>query len=123
MHTATTISALLLAFTQGVHAKNTNDESKLVRIPMHKVSDHEFVNRFMVKERNALLALFEDSASPPESFESLSLEEKFAVQRRYLRNQAKEVSGGESEVIKDYANAQYYGVVHIGSPPQGKMDR
>lgn len=118
MFRATTISALLLAFTQGVHAKNTNDDSKLVRIPMHKVTDHEFVNRFMVKERNALLALFEDSASPPESFESLSLEEKFAVQRRYLRNQIKEVSGGESEVIKDYANAQYYGVVHIGSPPQ-----
>lgn len=88
---------------------------------MHKVSDHEFVNRFMVKERNALLALFEEDieqGSGTTSFDQLNLEEKVAVQRRYLRKQLEEVSGGESEVIKDYANAQYYGIVHIGSPPQ-----
>lgn len=34
-------------------------------------------------------------------------------QKRHLR-----VLKGESESIKDYANAQYFGVVSIGSPPQ-----
>ena len=43
-------------------------------------------------------------------------EEDVAVSsRRGLRQRGLQ---GESEVIKDYANAQYYGTVTIGSPPQ-----
>lgn len=61
---------------------------------MHKRSDEEFVGSFLQREREAALAL---------------------VEERSLRGG---VTNGESESIKDYANAQYYGSVSIGTPPQ-----
>lgn len=87
-----------------------NDQNDLIRIPMHKVSDHEFVNRFLVKERHALLNL-------------ASREDDMFASKRSLRGPSSDTQDltegkDESEIIKDYANAQYYGVVKIGSPPQ-----
>lgn len=52
------------------------------------------------RERDALMTFYESSP---------------VMEKRYLR---KELQGTESEVIKDYANAQYYAVVEVGSPPQ-----
>lgn len=78
----------------------------LVRIPMHKVSDHEFVNRFLIRERDALLNL----QSSESKMDGIATPRKL----NSLRGGGKD----ESEIIKDYANAQYYGVVKIGSPPQ-----
>jgi Eukaryotic aspartyl protease len=58
--------------------------AKVTTIPLHKISDEDFVAGFLQKAA---------------SFN--------------LRG-----NKGESESIKDYANAQYYGTVTIGSPPQ-----
>jgi Eukaryotic aspartyl protease len=62
----------------------TGVSAKIV-IPLEKLSDEEFVSRWIT------------SAS--------------AQADTMLRK-------GESESIKDYANAQYYGTVSIGTPPQ-----
>jgi len=90
---------------------STGSESNakdLLRIPMHKVSDHEYVNRFLIKEREALMAVHNIEAS--------------LTSPRNLRGNEHTYSllegNNESEIIKDYANAQYYGVVKVGSPAQ-----
>lgn len=70
---------------------------------MYKVSDHEYINRFLTKEREALMAVH-------------NIESPLATSRN-LRGNLKD-GKDESEIIKDYANAQYYGTVKIGSPPQ-----
>lgn len=70
------------------------------KIPLVKRSDEEMVLAHMKRERDALLTFYESSP---------------IMEKRYLR---KELQAGESEIIKDYANAQYYAVVEVGSPPQ-----
>lgn len=108
---ALTLSALAaLLAASPTHASEEQQaaasaKKPLVRIPMHKVSDHEFVNRFLIRERDALLNL----QSSESKMEGIATPRKLNSLR-----------GGkdESEIIKDYANAQYYGVVKIGSPPQ-----
>ena len=61
----------------------------ITTIPLHKLSDDEFVNRWTKQwnDRHQLL-------------------------------RGNNLEKGESESIKDYANAQYYGSISIGSPPQ-----
>lgn len=89
--------------------KRTTTTKKLIRMPMHKISDHEYVNRFLVKERQALLKLH-------------AAESTMVSPRRLLRGESTAAAVSEkkeeSEIIKDYANAQYYGIVKIGTPPQ-----
>jgi len=109
-----------LTFAVGTATSSTTmDESstlpskeKLIRIPMQKVPDHEFVNRFLVREREVLLATYKE-----EEKEGAVVHENSVItqQRRNLRSK---VEGGESEIVKDYANAQYYAEVLIGTPPQ-----
>jgi len=106
-----TLSALALLAASPTHASEEQAQAQatakkpLVRIPMHKVSDHEYVNRFLIRERDALLNL----QSSESKMDGIATPRKLNALR-----------GGkdESEIIKDYANAQYYGVVKIGSPPQ-----
>lgn len=125
------LSALLLSTASAASASASagqidTKEKNLKRIPMHKVPDHEFVNRFLIKEREALLARHEElTASTPSTNEVKEVKEEIKKIEGVLHTERKlrgssVVSDGkdESEVIKDYANAQYYGTVEIGSPPQ-----
>lgn len=99
------LAALALLGNSNAEEIKESEKSSLVRVPMHKVSDHEYINRFLTKEREALMAVH-------------NIESPLATSRnRNLRGNLKE-GKDESEIIKDYANAQYYGTVKIGSPPQ-----
>ena len=76
-HTASIFGALLLAAASA---------TKVIRVPLHKHSDEEFLAQHRA--------------------------------RRHGGGLRASSSGPESEVINDYANAQYFGVVSIGTPPQ-----
>jgi hypothetical protein len=59
---------------------------------LHKLSDEEFVSRWT---------------------------DSILQRRKLLRSSNNnDIHKGESESIKDYANAQYYGAIHIGTPSQ-----
>eukprot|EP00545_Synedropsis_sp_CCMP1620_P007393 CAMPEP_0119030868 /NCGR_PEP_ID=MMETSP1176-20130426/41249_1 /TAXON_ID=265551 /ORGANISM="Synedropsis recta cf, Strain CCMP1620" /LENGTH=414 /DNA_ID=CAMNT_0006987245 /DNA_START=506 /DNA_END=1750 /DNA_ORIENTATION=+ len=81
------------------------------KIPLMKRSDEEMVLAHLTRERDALVAFYGTSPITKTSAEERHLRRSSSTDaHRYLQ--------GESEQIKDYANAQYYGVVSIGSPPQ-----
>lgn len=75
----------------------------LTRINLHKRPNEELIAAHLKRENDALrdvLHLQKDAIS------------------RNLRGEIEELTKGESESIKDYANAQYFGTVVIGNPPQ-----
>lgn len=114
--------AFALSMLVQIGISNANDESSsmrnanLLRVPMQKVSDHEYINRFLMRERDMLLNLHGTDFNSGKTSHDLN-ENQFSSQSRKLKSTLR---GGkhESEIIKDYANAQYYGIVKIGSPPQ-----
>jgi len=82
--------------------------AELSRIALHKRSNEEMVAAHLKRERDGLYEALHMTKEGP------------AVNKRNLREGATNVAleKSESEVIKDYANAQYYGVIEIGTPPQ-----
>jgi hypothetical protein len=78
--------------------------AKTLTVPLEKRSDEEMVLAHLTRERNALSALSE----------GLQEKNSAAVVARHLLRGGKD----ENEIIKDYANAQYFGTISIGSPPQ-----
>jgi len=84
-----------------------------VKILLKKRSNQEMIANYLKKENDALLAKVEND----------KLKESGVAEQRRLRagvSVTHDDDGGKDEdvVIKDYSNAQYYGVVHIGNPPQ-----
>ena len=73
----------------------------MTKIPLMKRSDEDMILAHLTRERDALLGL-------------VQLEPATASEMRSLRGSVK----GESEQIKDYANAQYFGAISLGNPPQ-----
>jgi len=80
------------------------------RITLHKRSDDELIAAHLKRERDALYQILH--LNKEESSNSRNL--RAGVDGSNISNLQK----SESEIIKDYGNAQYYGVVEIGTPPQ-----
>lgn len=116
------IAAALGASSLAVASAGTDADQNILRIPLHKRSNHEMVAQYLKKERDFLLSKLDGAV---ETSESTGLPVVAgAVQRRTaaaLRGgDGDDDDGGKDEnvIIKDYANAQYYGTVHIGEPEQ-----
>jgi hypothetical protein len=76
----------------------------LTRIPLHKRPNEELIAAHLTRERDALLEVVHMGTTTKETTNLRGLEEN--------------LKKGENEYIKDYANAQYFGTVSIGNPPQ-----
>jgi len=78
------------------------------RIKIYKRPNEDLIAAHLKRERDGLVELMHRN------------NEADAVKSGNLRAAGDDsiVRKSESEVIKDYANAQYYGVVEIGTPPQ-----
>jgi len=102
--------SLVLMGTSAISASTTETEpKKLIRIPMHKISDKEFVNTLTkISTIQTTLPQFNSLIHPPEP--------QGTSTQRSLRTTT--LHSKENEIVKDYANAQYYAEVHIGTPPQ-----
>jgi len=112
----------LLAFTGGpvssAHKTEHAEKPNLIRIPLQKIPDETFVENFMQRERDALLQQYQSlKVVEGETFSQQQQQQQLMVATE-RRNLLRGPSRKESEVIKDYSNAQYYGIVQIGSPPQ-----
>ena len=85
----------------------TSAVADLTRVSLHKRSNDELIGAHLKREADALkkvLHLKTDGDNEKSS--------------RNLRGDVEPLQKEESEIIKDYANAQYFGTVSIGSPPQ-----
>jgi len=78
--------------------------AELSRVTLHKRPDDELIAAHLKRERDAL-------------YDLLTVKNVVSLDNRNLRA-SHNLQKGESESIKDYANAQYFGTVSIGSPPQ-----
>ena len=127
--------------------KKKNDDDGLIRMKLTKRSNHEMVAQHLRRENDALrLAMMagggeqhhhhhggaeEESdlqsaklllrgggggggGGSSSSLQSASFAEQQVAAAALIAEEAK----SENVVIKDYSNAQYYGSVEIGSPPQ-----
>jgi len=108
------------------------DGDGLIRMKLTKRSDHEMIVQHLQRENDALRLAMRggeekshpsEPASPKlrggESSSSSSLQSAFMKQAA-MASASLSVSEAKSEnvIIKDYSNAQYYGSIEIGSPPQ-----
>lgn len=76
----------------------------LTRVTLHKRPNEELIAAHLKRENDAL-------------HQVLHLN-KETTSSRGLRGVEEPLKKDESEIIKDYSNAQYFGSVSIGSPPQ-----
>ena len=84
-----------------------------------KRSDEEMVAQHLEKENKALLMALEAKNNPDLTLLSSASSLRGANKQPSFEEQLAVAQGkSESVTIKDYSNAQYYGVLEVGSPPQ-----
>ena len=107
----TTLPGALLWLSSLALATQTQAQKKSFKVELHKRPDAELVAAHLTRERDALLMLAaqKDPVSEDRSLRGVTLQQQQILEK---------LQKGESESIKDYANAQYYGSVSIGNPPQ-----
>ncbi len=135
-------SALSLA-SPPVVAVEARDGDGLIRMKLTKRSDHEMIAQHLRRENDALrLAarvgeehshqpielvpsskLLRGGESSSSSSSTSSLQSAFMEQAAMASSAVASASSmyeakSENVIIKDYSNAQYYGSIEIGSPPQ-----
>lgn len=115
MYRKTVLASLLTMTASIAHATDG-----LIRIPMHKVSDHEVVAAHLKRERDALVALLEGKSDEVDLAKtapaSVLRGMRFEAQVDEAHHVGATSGKTESVVIKDFSNAQYYGTVKIGTP-------
>ena len=87
-----------------------------------KRSNHEMVAQHLQRENDALklamTAAVEDTSSSSSVPKMLRATAVVGNTETTFLTQVAEAKKTENVIIKDYSNAQYYGTVEIGSPPQ-----
>lgn len=111
----------VIASALAMMASTAQAADGLIRIPMHKVSDHEIVSAHLKRERDALVALLEGKSdeinvATKAAAAAVLRGSRFEAQADEARNIGTTSGKTESVTIKDYSNAQYYGKVKIGTP-------
>ncbi|EED90965.1 predicted protein [Thalassiosira pseudonana CCMP1335] len=81
----------------------------VVRIPISQISDQELYGQLMSSHVPPMIVRTNSASSSSAAV---------ATHRQLLRGDGVSVKGGENVVIRDLSNAQYYGKVAIGTPPQ-----
>jgi hypothetical protein len=82
-----------------------------VRITLHKRPNDDLIAAHLKRERDALLQVLLLNKDESSSSRNLRVGNGDDESNYYLQK-------SESEIIKDYGNAQYFGVVSLGTPPQ-----
>jgi len=104
------LSSLTVASGQSTTEQQSQQKGSF-KVELHKRPDSELIAAHLARERDALLGLQVNGGGA-------ALEEARLLRGGNHNTNPLFLRKGESESIKDYANAQYYGSVSIGNPPQ-----